>query len=137
MKEIARESDNRFDWWIMKQFQVLPTDERFINLTEEQKELIWQHYLLDNPEIAKKVSQFDPEFEEEWNSLGKDEETSKPEETYEDIDIEQSMEEFLKERPEMSLPENYIEQKLKERGINLEKPKDNKPTTEEWEEVDD
>jgi len=67
MREIARLPQARFDWWIQKTFNVLPTDSRFLDLTSEQKELIYEHLLIDNPDLAKNSeSYYDPEFEDLW-----------------------------------------------------------------------
>ena len=46
-------------------FKVLPTDSRFKELTSEQVDLLYQHYLLDNPEVEKHAEVFsDPGYEE-------------------------------------------------------------------------
>src|SRR5690606_9486110 len=100
--------ENRFDWWIMKNFNVLPTDERFLNLTAEQREFIWEQYLIDNPDLDKKIKQYDPDFEKEWEELGEVEDVKTDNSSPDDmeLDIEKTMEEFLQERPDMALPEN-------------------------------
>lgn len=43
-------------------FQVLPTDSRYTDLTEEQLDLMWEHYLLDNPPQEPKGTQ-DSEYD--------------------------------------------------------------------------
>jgi hypothetical protein len=69
LKEIAQLSEARFDWWIQKNFQVLPTDDRFTNLTLEQKDLMYEHFLLDNPELTKKDTKArDDSFDEEYDN---------------------------------------------------------------------
>ena len=65
---------------------MLPTESRFLDLTEEQLELMYQHYLIDNPPKAEKTNSahdpeyeeppeafYDPDFDEEWEKLGKEE----------------------------------------------------------------
>lgn len=60
----------RFNAWICKRFNVLPSNPDFQNLTEEQKEWLWEDYLLDNPDIKRKIENaMDEEFEEDWNNL--------------------------------------------------------------------
>jgi hypothetical protein len=49
IKEIAKSPKARFEWWVQTKFNVLPTDSRYIDLTEEQLDLMWEHYLIDNP----------------------------------------------------------------------------------------
>jgi len=39
-------------WWIQKKWNVLPTDPRFLELTEEQMDLLQRHYLKDHPELV-------------------------------------------------------------------------------------
>jgi hypothetical protein len=52
-------------WWVQKTFQVLPTDERFKALTQEQLDILWEQYLLDHPDIEKKTEEVfhDPDYE--------------------------------------------------------------------------
>lgn len=120
----------------MKTFNVLPTDERFLNLTAEQKEFLWQNYLLDHPEIERKINGkiYDPDFEKEWESMDVEttEEDAKKDgeaqELYvpEDEDfsaVEESFAKFLEERPDLKIDEDKLQQLV------------NDP--EEWEEVDD
>ena len=54
----------RFQWWVQKTFNVLPTDSRFTDLTEEQLDLMFQHYLLDAKPVKTKKSAEDPDYEE-------------------------------------------------------------------------
>jgi hypothetical protein len=82
MKEIASNPSNRFDAWILKQWKVLPTNPDFLNLTEEQKEYLWEDYLLDNPEIARKIENSkDEEFNKEWD----DEKHESKDEEFEEV----------------------------------------------------
>lgn len=55
-------------------FRVLPTDERFKALTEEQKFLLWENHLVDHPEIEKRMAEVfeDPEYEKAEKSLDVD-----------------------------------------------------------------
>lgn len=76
MKELAKSNLARFDWWIQTKFNVLPTDERFINLTDEQKELLLEHYLIDNPDKASNGAASDSEYD---NELDKNEREAKEE----------------------------------------------------------
>lgn len=99
MKEIAQHPENRFDTWILKTWRVLPTNPDFINLTEEQREWLWQDYLLDHPEIAKKIAEAnDTEFQEEWDKMDKENPDSESfkEENY-DIDLADKFNKFVKE----------------------------------------
>lgn len=70
----------------MKEFKVLPTDNKFLDLTEEQLDLMYCHWLLDNKPIKtgiqdqdyqaeedKNESYHDPDFDEEWNRDVEDE----------------------------------------------------------------
>lgn len=63
-KEIAKLRETRLKWWVQDRFRVLPTDERFKALTEEQMFLMWENYLVDNPDIEKKMTEVyqDPEY---------------------------------------------------------------------------
>ena len=58
--------------WICKQFNVLPSNPDFQNLTPEQRSLLWEDYLLDNPKIKQRIEDSstnkDEEFEEMWES---------------------------------------------------------------------
>lgn len=65
IQEIAQTPEARFDWYIQKEFKVLPTDPRFTDLTEEQKSLIFEHIKLDNPEKFKPDNKIrDAEYDE-------------------------------------------------------------------------
>ena len=61
LKEIAKSSLARFEWWIQTKFTVLATDDRFLNLTDEQKDLMYEHYLIDNP--AKESDTKDEDYD--------------------------------------------------------------------------
>lgn len=86
----------RFQWWIQTNFKVLPTDPRFMDLTDEQVELMFQHFLIDNPTVKKKVENedgtyaepdryYDPDFDDAWNDTD-EEEVEEPD--YEGKDLE-------------------------------------------------
>ena len=130
MRAIAEESDNRFDWWIMKTFNVLPTDERFRELTTFQRDFIWENFLLDNPEIEaklKKANEDDPDFNREWEELDKEEKRVE-----EDVDsdvAEKAFEDYLKNN-DLDIPD--VDEILRRKGIVL--PKANE--VDDWEEVD-
>jgi hypothetical protein len=135
MREIVREPSNRFDWWIMKTFNVLPTDERYLSLTSEQKDFIWENFLVDHPEDEKKIKNkmFDPDFDEEWEALGKEKSDGDDSDVMDDIDddddfsdIQTNYAKFLKSRPDLELE---VETQKKEAPT----PSDKK--TEDWEEV--
>lgn len=147
MKEIAQHPENRFDTWIMKTWKILPTNPDFINLTEEQREWLWQDYLLDNPEIAKKIDQSnDTEFEEEWNSMDKDnpESTESDDKGY-DIDLSDEFNKFVKDTNMEDIersPESLaiLEKINKSQDSALLNPSDWEEVdldSEDWEEVDD
>lgn len=64
----------------MKEFKVLPTDDRFLDLTDEQMELLYHHYMIDNKPVKSSSSAkdnsyeepesyHDPDFADEWDSL--------------------------------------------------------------------
>jgi len=140
IKAIASDSENRFDWWIQKTFEVLPTDPRYYDLTTEQRELLWEHYLIDNPEVAKKLKDtfYDPEFDEIWDAMAEEAQEgaegssgtpldiSDPE----DVDVIESVyREFTAGDDE--LPD--YKQVLKARGIVVDN--ENIDEIEDWEEV--
>jgi hypothetical protein len=55
-------------------WKVLPTDERFRSLTDEQLLLMWEHYLVDNPDLEKRASEIyqDPHYEQSEAALSTD-----------------------------------------------------------------
>ena len=59
---------------MQKTFKVLPTDERFKALTEEQVFLMREHQLVDDPELDKQNSDMftDPEYERAEQNLDVD-----------------------------------------------------------------
>lgn len=60
----------------MKTWKVLPTDPRYQELTAEQRELLWEDFLLDHPDIAKEVENkvvYDDEFDQLWEELDQEE----------------------------------------------------------------
>lgn len=93
LQEIAKTNQARFEWWVQKTFSVLPTDDKFLNLTEEQMDLMYEHFKLDHPELQKQEDNKardsdydneqdgipaqehfeDPEFDKAW-SEGEDDE---------------------------------------------------------------
>lgn len=86
IKEIARDPDMRFDAWILKKWQILPSNPDFLNLTLEQKKWLWEDYLLDNPDVQRKIDEAqDEEFQKEWNELDSEEPTVNYDEEFEDI----------------------------------------------------
>lgn len=59
-------------------FKVLPTDQRFKDLTTEQVGLMQEHLLLDHPELAKKAEAYsDPGYEESEKTLSVDDRAAK------------------------------------------------------------
>lgn len=80
-------------WWIRKHYNLPPTDQRFLDLTEEQISLEWEHYKLDNPELAEKESYHDPNYELwEQESMEKDSKidlsSTSTEEDWEEVPLE-------------------------------------------------
>jgi hypothetical protein len=43
IKELAETPQAKFEWWVQDKFNVLPTDPRFLDLTEEQLDLMYAH----------------------------------------------------------------------------------------------
>lgn len=74
MSEIAKSSTARFDWWVQTKFGVLPTDSRFLDLTEEQKDLMYEHFIIDNPTTKEQPdnSQDRDDYEEALNDADKE-----------------------------------------------------------------
>lgn len=144
METIATEAQNRFDYWIMNKWNVLPTDQRYLDLTEEQKDFLWENFLIDNPEVKKRIANrfYDPEFDAEWDKLVAEEEAnvdttkdSEPEfDSSDDLngysDLESVYKDFLDTRKDLSMP-NGLDRVLKQI------PKDNVEKDGDWEEVDD
>lgn len=55
-------------------YNLPPTDPRFLELTDEQIDLEWEHYLLDHPEILANEHYTDPEYDEwEKKAIAEDE----------------------------------------------------------------
>lgn len=123
----------------------MPTSPDFLNLTDEQREFMWDSYLLDNPELDRKlrettISEDREAFENEWNSL--DEIDTKGESEFNEEEATNVISELHSEfENDPDLP--TIEERLRKRGINysgLENNQDNlgTPDPEDWEEeVDD
>lgn len=130
IKDIVKDPDIMFDLWIMRTWNVLPTDERFQNLTREHKMLLWEDYLLQNPQIAKKIEDSDPEFEKEWESLeGEIDSLESDYEEDEDV-IAEKFEEFVKEKGlDMELKPGTLE-------ILKSKAPEFLADDDEWEEVE-
>lgn len=135
----------------MQKFNVLPTDERFLSLTEEQKEFIWENYLLDNPDLKKKLQNrfHDSEFDEIWDNLEKAPSedaqdgsvVSEEDNTEEDYsDVVSNYNEFLEENDSLSLPD--YREVLAKKGIKLNEEEVEVDLSsvdiedEDWEEVD-
>ncbi|MNC42949.1 hypothetical protein D3C75_917830 [compost metagenome] len=69
----------------MDHWKVLPTDERYLNLTEEQIHLLWLHWHKKYSIKPKKTtsdqeyseeepeSYYDPDFDAEWDSMSGEE----------------------------------------------------------------
>ncbi len=88
MKEIAKLPHQRKLWWIRSYYRVLPTDERYLNLTPEQIELEFQHYIMDNPDKFKEVYT-DPEYEEwERKTSEEDEKLLLDNEDWEEVSLD-------------------------------------------------
>lgn len=53
-EEAYRELDS-LSWWVRRKYNVLPTDQRYLDLTEGEVRLeYWLHYLTDRRELAAK-----------------------------------------------------------------------------------
>lgn len=115
MKKIAQEDKARFEWWIQTKFSVLPTDPRFLDLTEEQLELMHQHFLLDNPSRQPDNKGRDSEYDnyEKETPTGEPAEEGrlpiKDFESYSDPDFEKAWEEMDEEQDTTSIDENASE----------------------------
>jgi hypothetical protein len=78
LKEIARLPQSRAEWWVQSTFKVLPTDQRYKDLTDEQIGTMQEHYLLDHPELAKKAEVYaDPGYEDAEKTLTVDDRAAK------------------------------------------------------------
>ncbi len=63
---------------MQKTFNVLPTDQRFKDLTVEQIGLMQEHVLLDNPELTKKAEVYvDHGYEDAEKTLSTDDRAAK------------------------------------------------------------
>lgn len=81
LEKLAETQKAKFDFWIMEKWSVLPTDHRFLELTEEQKGLLYVQYLKSIEPPPKEVksahdddyeepeSYVDPEFDALWDSM--------------------------------------------------------------------
>lgn len=102
IKKIAQLPEIQFDSWIWRTWRVLPTDDRYLNLTKEQRELLWEDFLLNNPKIAEEIEKekdYDPEFEQEWKKLMEESESEDIQDTDDDFsefkDVEKAFEDFV------------------------------------------
>jgi hypothetical protein len=64
LKAIAKLPNERALWWVRQLYKLPPTDPRFLAMTPEMILLEQEHYLLDHPELGKKESYADPDYEE-------------------------------------------------------------------------
>lgn len=116
---------------------MLPTSPDFLNLTEEQREYLWDNFLLDNPKIEQQLkNRFDdPDFDEEWNAMEVGSESD--EENEDDFDdVEQSVGAYFEESEALDMPSVY--ERLKAKGIKIpqsgETPVVTSDKIEDWEE---
>jgi len=109
--------------WLINKYNVLPTDERYLNLTVEQRALLWESFLLSNPQIQKAIDReqnkiHDEEFEKEWQQLELDTDDVQSD-WLEDIDTESLKENFNKFVEDHDLDIKYrpqVERLLKKKG---------------------
>jgi hypothetical protein len=85
MEEIAKTNIARFEWWIQKSFHVLPTDERFLSLTEQQMDLLYEHFKIDHPELREDDKARDSEYDEAQDGMQMEQH-----EHYEDPDFDKA-----------------------------------------------
>jgi len=137
MQEIIKEPSNRFDYWIMREWKVLPTSPEFQNLTSDQKEFLWENFLLDNPEISKRLANrfvdedFDKEFEKTEKAAVEAQDAYESKTDQDEIDaIEESYSRFTEQ--DGDLPD--YREVLKAKGIVLDNEK--LEDDDDWEEVD-
>jgi hypothetical protein len=145
MKEVAKTDQARFEWWLQSKFNILPTDPRYMDLTQEQIDLIYEHYIIDNPPKKSAYTDADYEKEEaknaEYNAQQSKDEGRLPLQDHErfddpDFDAEWDAEDEIS--PSDNVGENQPEQEFEmlgegsnndiKKGIDLHK-------TNEWEEV--
>ncbi len=146
IRQITQNPENRFDWWILKEWKLLPTSPDFLNLTEEQREYLWDNFLIDNPKIEQQLKNRieDDEFDDEWNAMEvgtESDEESENKFAQEDYsDIEKSVGAYLYGNDALEMPSVY--ERLKAKGINItqaeEAPVIKSEEIADWEEeVDD
>lgn len=146
LKEIAKTPESRFDWWIQKEFGVLPSDPRFTSLTKEQKSLMLWHFQMDkNPQaFIKDGKARDDDYEEEERQL-EEEDTGEegiakpmPEGGYHDPEFEEEwdgdFEEFDMDDVSESAP-NSVPDDFDTIGEVSPKIDINKYDEDKWEEV--
>jgi hypothetical protein len=89
IQELANTPRAKFEFWVQEKWNVLPTDQRFIDLTEEQLALLFAQYqrvsapapnntsardgdypdgASDDPNVNTQ-KYVDPDFEKEWENL--------------------------------------------------------------------
>lgn len=134
IKEIAKLPESRFETWIWKTWNVLPTDDRYLTLTEEQRMLLYEDFLLDHPEVAKEIEKqktYDPDFDQEWEKLMAETESDEindfDDDFYEFKDVEETFKNFVKE---------HNLQTASDQKIQIKNRKLYESDNEEWEEVE-
>lgn len=135
LKELAKLPESRFEAWIWKTWNVLPTDERYLNLTEEQRKILWEDFLLDHPEISKEINKqktYDPDFDKEWEKLMAEAESDAIDDFDDDFsefkDVEEAFQSFVEQHDLHTESDEKLKQRLENRKLyNSE---------EEWEEVE-
>lgn len=127
--------------WICKQFKVLPSNPDFQNLTSEQRSLLWEDYLLDNPKLKEQiehevVNKEDEEFEELWKN-----ESVEFVDMTEDINVEQAVENFKKidekEHDSIEYPEHAKRVFEMIKKHEKEQERINKLQLADWDDFDD
>jgi len=121
----------------MKEWRVLPTSPEFQNLTADQKEFLWENFLLDNPEISKRLANrfvdedFDKEFEKAEKVAVEAQNTFEGKTDQDEIEaIEESYSRFTEQ--DGDLPD--YREILKAKGIVLDN--EQLEDVDDWEEVD-
>ena len=139
MREIVREPESRFNWWIMKTFKVLPTSPEFQALTGAQRTFIWESYLEDNPKVREKIDRvnYDSGFDEEWDRLDAQkpsegdeapDDTNIPDDDEDLSELAQRAYEALQSDDETKL--EPARDRLREKGITID-------AVDDWQEVDE
>lgn len=84
---------------MQRTFQILPTDPRFQELTEEQLDLMYQHYLIDSKPSKRRNAGYDPDYDKEESKL----------ERYEDPDFDAAWDATDEEDNSDIVPQNVPE----------------------------